>query len=1163
LSLADAGALVAARGRLMQAARSGGAMLAVAAPEAQVASVLEEFTGRLDLAAVNGPAAIVLSGDADAVEEIAERFTGEGAKVKRLTVSHAFHSTHMDEALEEFTRIASTLTFNPPTIPVISNVTGRLATEAELTDPAYWARHIRGTVRFHDGIQTLAAEGVTTYLELGPDAVLTAMVQGTLESGEFTAAAVLRKDRDEERTFLSALASVYESGAEVDFGPLMSGGRRIQLPTYAFQRQRFWLQGTARADVTGAGLESPTHPLLGAQVELADSGHLLLTGRLSLAAQPWLADHAIAGTVLLPGTALVDLALHTATHTGHTTIDDLTLLAPVILDDDDTHLTLQITAQPPAEDGTRALTIHTRPDGDDTTWTLHATATLTADTPSAPQPIGAWPPPGTHPVDLTGLYDRLADHGYDYGPTFQNLTHLTKDPATGTLYATVTLPDTLTPTGHTLHPALLDAALHALLATNTDPTTTLIPHTWTGITTHNTRETTTLQVTLTPTTDTTLTITTPDLTITQLTLHPVTADQLRTTSPASRDTLHALNWVPLSTEEGPASGLRAAVIGAEGSALAGALGEGVATLARPDELLADGAAVPDVVFVDLRRTPAGDGDVVADTHTAVTEALHLVQRWLEDERFGAGRLVVVTRGTQATRAGEDVTDLAGAAVWGLIRTAQSESPDCFTLLDLGADGEEPSAGALWAAVATQEPQLAVRNGTLYANRLAKASADPALVPPGDTLGWHLGSTGKGTLDNVALVASPSATGPLGEGEVRVAVRAVGLNFRDVLIALGSYPGDAPMGSEGAGVVIETGPGVSRFAPGDRVMGLFVDGGGPVAVTDHRTLVRVPDGWTFAQAAAAPIVFLTAYYGLVDLAGLRAGERLLVHAAAGGVGMAAVQIVRHLGAEVYGTASPGKQDTLRALGLDDAHLANSRTTDFEQHFRTTTDGQGMDVVLDALVKEFVDASLRLLPRGGRFLEIGKADIRDADEVAARHPGVTYRAYDLMDAGPDRIREMLDELLALFEAGALTPLPVAAWDVRRARDAYRHMSQARHTGKVALSVPRGLDPEGTVLITGATGSLGRLLAHHLTTHHGVRHLLLTSRRGPDADGATDLLTTLHQTGAHARLVACDTADPDALAHLIDSVDPDHPLTAVIHTAGVLDDTLLTHLTPTQLT
>ncbi|MEU6557970.1 SDR family NAD(P)-dependent oxidoreductase, partial [Streptomyces sp. NPDC046915] len=730
----------------------------------------------------------------DAVEEIAERFAGEGVKVKRLTVSHAFHSPHMDEALEEFTRIASTLTFNPPTIPVVSNVTGRLATAEELTDPAYWAAHIRGTVRFHDGIQALAADGVSRYIELGPDPVLTAMVQASLESGEFTAAAVLRKDRDEERTLLSALASAYESGAEVDFGSLLSGGRRVPLPTYAFQRQRFWLQGTARADVTTAGLETAGHPLLGAQVELADSGHLLLTGRLSLAAQPWLADHAIAGTVLLPGTALVDLALHTATHTGHTTVDDLTLLAPVILDDD-THLTLQITAQPSAEDGTRALTIHTRPDGDDTTWTLHATATLTT-TEATPAPTpAAWPPPGTHPVDLTGLYDRLADHGYDYGPTFQNLTHLTKDPATGTLHATVTLPDTLTPTGHTLHPALLDAALHALLATNTDPTTTLIPHTWTGITTHNTTEPTptTLHVTLTPTTDTTLTLTTPHLTITQLTLTPISPDQLRTTNRAgtTNNPLHEVVWNPL--ELPPSESPR------------------------------------DHVFLTCGNSAQDAAGALAETERLLVR----VQEWLADPEQDGSVLAVLGR---AEASGGDVA-LDVTAAWGLLRTVASENPGRVVLVDMDPE-DEAGRRVLPRALAAGESELRVRGEEVTVPRLAPAAG---------------------------------------------------------------------------------------------------------------------------TAGAAP---------------------------------------------------------------------------------------------------------------------------------------------------------------------------------------------------------ALDSEGTVLITGATGALGGAVARHLAAVHGVRHLLLTSRRGPDADGAADLLQGLAAAGTEATLVACDTADPDALAGLIASVDPEHPLTAVVHAAGVLDDGVVQSLDAVRL-
>ena len=249
---------------------------------------------------------------------------------------------------------------------------------------------------------------------------------------------------------------------------------------------------------------------------------------------------------------------------------------------------------------------------------------------------------------------------------------------------------------------------------------------------------------------------------------------------------------------------------------------------------------------------------------------------------------------------------------------------------------------------------------------------------------------------------------------------------------------------------------------------------------------------FAEAASVPVVFLTAYYALSDLAGLRPGRRLLVHAAAGGVGMAAVQLARHWGAEVFGTAGPGKWSVLRTQGFDEAHLANSRTLEFAERFRTATGGEGVDVVLNSLAREFVDASLRLLRPGGHFLEMGKTDIREADEVARRHPDVAYRAFDLQDAGPDRIQEMLGELVALFEQGVLRPLPITTWDVRRAPEAFRYLSQARNVGKIVLTVPAPLDPDGTVLITGGTGTLGGLVARRLVHEHGVRHLLLTSRQ-----------------------------------------------------------------------
>ena len=437
-----------------------------------------------------------------------------------------------------------------------------------------------------------------------------------------------------------------------------------------------------------------------------------------------------------------------------------------------------------------------------------------------------------------------------------------------------------------------------------------------------------------------------------------------------------------------------------------------------------------------------------------------------------------------------------------------------------------------------------------------------MLPPAGEQAWHLSVEHGGTLEALSLVPCPQASESLGPGQVRVAVHAAGLNFRDVLIALGVYPGKATIGSEGAGVVLEVGPDVTDLSVGDRVMGLIADAFGPVAVTDQRLMVRVPQGWSFVEAAAVPLIFLTAYYALVDVAQVEPEQALLVHAGAGGVGMAAVQLARHLGAEVYATASPEKWQALTELGVNEGHLASSRDLDFRERFLGATSDRGVDVVLNALAGEFVDASLELLPRGGRFVEMGKTDVRDAESVAAEHPRVRYRALDLLEAGPERIQEMLVGLLELFERGVLIHPPIRTWDVRRGVEAFRCLREGRNVGKVVLTVPRPLDPNQTVLITGGTGGLGGLVARHLAARHGVRHLLLVSRRGPKADGASEMVAELAKLGCEASVVACDVADRQELATLIDSIPQQRPLTAVIHAAGVLEDGVVESLSAEQV-
>ncbi|MFD9688795.1 SDR family NAD(P)-dependent oxidoreductase [Kitasatospora sp. NPDC059088] len=572
-----------------------------------------------------------------------------------------------------------------------------------------------------------------------------------------------------------------------------------------------------------------------------------------------------------------------------------------------------------------------------------------------------------------------------------------------------------------------------------------------------------------------------------------------------------------------------------------------------------GATVPDAVLVTCAG-PESPDDAPSAAREAVGRILTVVQDWLTNEQFAASRLVVLTRGAVAAADGESVPDLAHAAVWGLVRSAQTEHPGRFVLLDL--DGHPDGLPlTLAAALATAEPQLALRQGVLLAPRLVRASTGRLLEPPADTPGWRLDTTAKGTLENLALLPHPAASAPLGPGQVRLAVRAAGMNFRDVLLGLGMVDQDV-MGGEAAGVVLETGPGVTAFAPGDRVMGMVPGSFGPVAVVDQRLLVPLPARWTFTEGASVPIAFLTAYYGLVDLAGLGAGESVLIHSATGGVGLAAIQLARHLGAEVFATASPAKWGTLRALGIPPERIASSRSLDFEQRVRAAAGGRGVDVVLNSLAHEFVDASLRLLADGGRFVEMGKTDIRDAAEVTAAHPGTSYLWFDLIEAGYDRIGRMMAELMPLFERGVLRPIPARTWDVRRALDAFRFMGQARHVGKVVLTMPTAPDPDGTVLITGGTGALGALVARQLVTEHGVRHLLLLGRRGPEAPGAAELTAELTDLGARVTVTACDTADREDLARALAAVPADHPLTAVVHAAGVLDDAVVASLTPAQV-
>ncbi|MFF6783054.1 SDR family NAD(P)-dependent oxidoreductase [Streptomyces sp. NPDC012510] len=908
LTLPDACRLVAARGRLMQRLPSGGAMLAVATDEKRATEALEDHPDAV-VAAVNAPGSVVLSGPAETLTVLRDRFVERNVRARFLSVGHAFHSPLMEPMLDDFARVVAGLDLRPPRIPVVSDLTGELLTAEQACSPDYWVRHVRETVRFADGVRTLAAEGVTVLLEVGPDGVLTGSAHSCLDAHADAHAdagtgadaespvcvAAQRKDAPADETLVAAIARAHLAGTPVDWAAVFagSGARRVDLPTYPFQRARYWPEprtAGATGDLTALGLSPTAHPLLGARVTCAADGTTLFTGELSTAVQPWLTDHAVLDTALFPGTGFVELALWSGRQLDCRHLDELTLAAPLLIPAD-TPVQLQVTVGPADDSGHRALSIHSRTEPDDT-WTAHAEGTLTPHTPGAPTTAlpTAWPPKDAEPVDLATFYEDLVDFGFTYGPAFRGLTAAWR--RGDEVFAEVRLPEPAGG-GFAVHPALLDAAMHSLAFRPCAPTTggPLLPFAWRGVTDYA-QQATVLRVCVRDEAADRVSVELTDASgrpvasVAALHMRTATADGPQTPRIRPEWLLHT-EWTPLDTAPPDASAGRLprhfTVLGDSAAyAHAGPLLRTAETVEHHPDLdtLRTAGTLPDVVVVPLPPT----APTPAAARDAVHRTLTLLQRWTADSSLTSTRLVLCTSGAIRASADETVADPAGAAVWGLARSAQLENPGSVLLVDHLPGTTTPLPQALAQALTHDEPQLALRADEIRVPRLTRLA--PAAVPTG------------------AVPVVPT-------------------------------------------------------------------GGDPV----------VPTG-------ADP-------------------------------------------------ATPTDAHATKPTGEDSA---------------TPT-----------------------------------------------------------DRGP------------VASASGVWPTT------------------------------------GTVLITGATGTLGRLVARHLVARHGVRDLLLAARRGARAPGMEELISELTGLGATVRAEACDITDRVALAALLDTVPE---LKAVVHTAGAVDDATLTALTPAQL-
>jgi polyene macrolide polyketide synthase len=744
LTLEDACQLITARAALMQLLPAGGAMVSVIASEEEVTPYL---TGNVSIAAVNGPRAVVLAGEEDEVLKIAKQW-----KYKQLKVSHAFHSPLMEPVLPDFREAIAELTFREPEIA--------FQAAGDVTTAGYWVDHVRDAVRFHDNVTALQD---CTFIEIGPDAALTPLVDGAIPAA--------RRDTNEVRQLLTALGQAHTEGVAVDWSQLLDGAKKIDLPTYAFRRQSYWPKVVeAASDVKAAGLSGVGHPLLGAAVQLAGQDGHLFTSRIALRTHAWLADHVIMGRALVPGAALVEVALRAAEELGLDTLEELTIAAPLVLPEQGgVQLQVAISAE---QNDKRTVTIYSRPEDTDLPWTENASGTLSS-TGNAGERLDTWPV--GEPIALDGIYDKFAEIGFAYGDTFQGLKNAWRHD--GAVYAEVALPDGVEPGTFGLHPALLDAALHTALLHEGEGGAGL-PFSWEGVKIHATGAAS-VRVRTSRDDSGALHIVIADpqgnpvAEVESLVVRAVNAGQLNDNT--TRDALFTLNWTPIT-----ATDPIAATVAIAGEDHFGLADHFVAGRVYDTIETADAEVV-------LTQVTAYSDDVVDSTHAAVSDALINVQEWITSRR--GGRLWFVTRNAVATNENE-APDPVAAAVWGLVRVAQSEHPGSFGLLDL--DDQRSSLAVLRQAVNAGEPQIVLRDGEILGGRLARAERGDHTVEYGKVL--ITGGTGglgriiaRHLVENHGVrelvLASRSGQADVSDLRANVTVAACDVSDRDELAAL--------------------------------------------------------------------------------------------------------------------------------------------------------------------------------------------------------------------------------------------------------------------------------------------------------------------------------------------------------------------------------------------
>jgi len=1229
-SLEEGLKLIAARGSLMQQLPAGGEMVSVMASKSKVESLLNQYQKQVTIAAINGPESVVISGESEAVVAVVSSLESQGIKTKQLQVSHAFHSPLMEPMLAEFEAVANQLTYHQPQIPVISNLTGTIADKNIIT-AQYWVNHVRQPVRFAQGIQALHKQGYETFLEIGAKPILLGMGRQCLPEGRGVWLPSLRPGIDQWQQMLASLGGLYVQGAEVDWLGFDQNYNRakVVLPTYPFQRTRYWLE-TQKGHQQKPYLSTAKnrHPLLGEKLDLAaiENQHCFQS-YVTTESPSYLKDHQVFEQIIFPATGYLEMATAAGNNllksSEQMVISDVVIARGLVLPKSKIK-TLQ-TVVSALEKNSYKFEIFSTSEAENqqtSQWMLHAEGKISPDSTIKRKPkinLEKYKKECSQAIDIKEHYQQCESIGINYGSSFQGIKQLWQ--GQGKVLAEIALPEELIAqlSDYQFHPALLDAALQIIgyALDNTETDTTYLP---VGIEKLKLYRQPTSQVwAIAEIAETNLTgniilVDNQGGVIADLERLRLTATTpsalLSSLQPDISHWYYQINWQaqPLKAPTPLQTQINKWLVLAEDAQLVATLqdkghecirvspGDRYQQLApqhyqinptvaeQCQQLLAENPGITGIVHLWGIREPQSKDNLEIQTiqEKSCAALLHLVQAIINSKPQAMPQLWLVTQGTQSVNSDTEVINPEYGSLWGLGRVIAQEHPELrCKRLDCDPNSEPTQiVNSLIAELLSEdiEDQIAIRQGNRYVARLVQTPQPNQITSA--TQPEQLKLSKYGVIDN--LCWQPMQRDTPKANEVEIEVKTVGLNFRDVLNALGllkdyyaqhvgiTSAEQLTFGFECAGTISAIGAQVSNWQVGDEVMATILhDCFSSFITAPAEHVIAKPQSMSFVEAATLPLTFFTAYYGLEHLAKIQPGERVLIHAAAGGVGQAAVQIALQAGAEIFATASPSKWAFLKSLGIK--YIMNSRTVAFADQIREHTSGEGVDVVLNSLNGEYIAKSLEVLAPRGRFIEIGKIGIWSQQQVQEKRPDVSYFPFDLgevVQQQPEMMAQLSEALTQKWNQGKLKALPYKVFPSEEITAAFRYMQQAKQIGKVvvempkALGEPKSIQPQASYLITGGLGALGLEVAEWMV-QQGARNLVLTGRRAPN-ETAQQVITELETAGANVSVLLGDISRQEDVAKIFQQMEASlPPLKGVIHAAGLLDDGVLQNMSWQQFT